>query len=299
MAEKEIYEPLERWVKNSFSKYVSHSEKMKHVEITITNSYFRAKNRKNPLYPDVSAIDRGKNLIVFECKAKDPLRSKQLIAYSTGTNYLYSVVREQTPYLSQRQKMLKSIGVGLITFRKDSKTCQFALRHESKDHKGILVKSNMEGLKRATEEIPRIIIFPHQREYFPTKKSLKDRIKRCRKGDTYYHRQRRILPPGSIVLFAYGDEIAGQAVIRRNRKPTKGERREGKKKGYKPLFVFEPFPELVSIFPRSVKFKELGSLPSFQGKQIHSVVRNYPYISEYEYLFILNRALSTTTSEGE
>lgn len=292
MAEKETYGPLERWINSSFVKSLSHSKKIQYVEITINNSYFRSKDRKNPLYPDVSAIDNYGKLIVFECKAEDPLRSKQLIDYSTGTNFLYSVVKEKTPYLSQRQKMLKSIGVGLITFRKSGKDYQFTLRHESEDHMGIIAKSNLGRLKRVSEKIPRVIIFPHDREFFPTKQSLKELINRLKKGKTYGHKQRRILPPGSIVLFAYGDEIIGQAVIKRNRETTKKDLEERKKGEYKPLFVFEPFPDLVSIFPRSVKFKELESLPSFIGKRLHSVIMYYPYISEYEYMFILNRALS-------
>ena len=294
MAEKEhhIYEPLERWINSSFSKSVYHSKKTQHVEITINKSYFFSEDRKARLYPDVSAIDNNGKLIIFECKAKDPLRSKQLIDYLSGTNFLYSVVKEQTRHLSQRQAMLKSIGIGLITFRKYGKEHHFTVRHESKDHMGALAKPNMGRLKRVTKKVPRIIIFPHDKKFFPTKQSMKKRIIRCKKGDTYYHRVSRTLPSGSIVLFAYGNEIVGQAVIKKNRKPTEEEREKGKEAGYEPLFVLEPFPDLVSVFPRPVKYRDLKSLPSFVGKPPHSVIKGYPYISKYEYFLILNKVLS-------
>jgi len=292
-SEENLYAPLHEWIYKEFFKHVKHSRKIKYVEITARNAYFRSTQRRRMLFPDVSAIDGKNKLIVFECKMKSPLESEQLFSYLSGTNYVYAVISESQKGLNYIRKMLEAIGVGLITYRALRGKYKFTLELESQDHKGQFSKSNSNRLKDTYEKTPKIIIFPHSRNFFPTKNDLVKLIEKYKNGldNTYGHRCRKPLPLGSIVLFVYGTEIIGQAVVRVNRPATPEEIEKGKEQGYTPSFTFEPFKDLVCVFPKPVKLKELERFPTFAGKKLHSVARMYPYLSPQEYMEILSKAL--------
>jgi hypothetical protein len=294
--EEEIYQPLKTWIELNFSKEAGHDGKINYVEVTSQRRYFKSSENKSGLAPDISAIDSNKHLIIFECKP--PTQSpdlEQLWNYAKGAHYVYSVIDENTPYLELYQEISKSLEFGLITYKKKKeKEYTFTFLLPSKRFEAPYWQSNFKALTTIYEHKPKVIIFPHTKRFFPTKDDLIRLIEKFKTGEdtTYCHRAPRSLPTGSIVLFAYGSEIIGQAVIKVNRKATKEEIEEQKKKGYTPKFTFESFKDLVCIFPKPVKLTEIRTLEAYKGKRLFSLIRNYPYLPFEEYAEILSKALS-------
>jgi len=300
MNEEEIYQPLKNWIELDFSKESGHDGKINYVEITAQKRYFKSSKNKGNLAPDVSAIDSKNRLIVFECKPPEqPPDLEQLARYTQGAHYVYAVIDESKSNLRLHQKILSFLEIGLITYKKSTgKDYVFVFQSKSKLFEALYSRTNLKILKTIHAQKPKIIIFPHSKTHFPTKNDLLRLIEQYKAGEdsTYCHNANKILPPGSIVLFAYGDEIIGQAVIKVNRKATQKEIEEQKKKGYTPRFTFEPFKDLVCVFPRPVKLTEIRTLQPYKGKRLYNIVRRYPYLTFQEYAEILSKALSKPKS---
>jgi hypothetical protein len=294
--EEEIYQPLKTWIELNFSKDAGHDGKIKYVEVTSQRHYFKSSEDKFGLAPDISAIDNKKHLIVFECKPPtQPPNLEQLWNYTKGAHHVYAVIDEDTPNLELHQRILRFLEIGLITYKKKAGgeyTFTFLLK--SKLFEALYAQSNLKAITIEYEQKPKVIIFPHSRKYFPTKNDLLRLLEEYKTGkdSTYCHKAKRSMPPGSIVLFAYGDEIIGQAVVKINRKATKEEIEEQSKKGYAPKFTFEIFNDLICIFPKPVKLSEIKTFEAYKGKRLFYVIKNYPYLSFEEYADILSKALS-------
>jgi hypothetical protein len=294
--EEEIYQPLKTWIELNFSKEAGHDGKINYVEDTSQRHYFKSSEDKSGLAPDISAIDNKKHLTVFECKPPtQPPDLEQLWNYTKGAHYVYAVIDENTPNLELYQRLLGFLEIGLITYKKkQGKEYTFTFLQKSKLFEAPYSQSNLKAITIEYEQKPKVIIFPHSRKYFPTKNDLLRLLEEYKTGkdSTYCHKARRSMPPGSIVLFAYGDEIIGQAVVKINRKATKEEIEEQRKKGYTPEFTLEVFNNLACIFPKPVKLTEIKTFENYKGKGLFSAIRNYPYISFDEYADILSKALS-------
>src|SRR6266487_6319741 len=92
---------------------------------------------------------------------------------------------------------------------------------------------------------PQIRIFPHSKEEFPSEDSLRTWLLTALRGrgGVYYLLNRdavRDLPPGSIVLFRYGQKIVGEAVVRKEKEPFNGTSRTlaGKEEEYEAQVTF-------------------------------------------------------------
>lgn len=294
--EEEIYQPLKTWIELNFSKEAGHYGKINYVEDTSQRHYFKSSEDKSGLAPDISAIDSKKHLIVFECKPPtQPPDLEQLWNYTKGAHYVYAVIDENTPNLELYQKILGFLEIGLITYKKKAGgEYSFTFLLKSKLFEAPYSQSNLKAITIEYEQKPKVIIFPHSRKYFGTKNDLLRLLEEYKTGkdSTYCYKTRRYMPPGSIVLFTYGDEIVGQAVVKINRKATEEEIEEQSKKGYTPKFTFEIFNDLVCIFPKSVKLTEMKTFEAYKGKGLFSAIRNYPYLSFEEYADILSKALS-------
>ena len=77
---------------------------------------------------------------------------------------------------------------------------------------------------------PRVRIFPHSKEEFPSEDSLRDWLlgelrDKDKNGGVYHLRTSsrvKDLPPGSIVLFRYGKGIVGEGVVWKEKKVLAG-----------------------------------------------------------------------------
>lgn len=298
LEEEEIYTPLKNWIEVEFSDQVKTSKKITFCEITQDKRFFKSEN-KSGLRPDITAVDSQGKLIIFECKSSDEAPDiQQLFEYASGANYVYAVVDERLPNLNQFKEMFCNYGMGLITYGVyESGKWIFSVCCISKDFQGRFAKANAKSITKDFVEKPKIVVFPHSKKYFPTKEALIERIKKLQSGEDTYgvygYKTPRLLQPGSIVLFVYGNEILGQTVVKTCRKPKLEEKAKIKNRsGYEPKYIFEPVKELVCIFPKPVNITELKSFQGVDKKKAHSIIRNYPYISPEAYLEILSKMSS-------
>jgi hypothetical protein len=149
--------------------------------------------------------------------------------------------------------------------------------------------------QRASE--PQIRIFPHSREEFPSDDLLRIWLLNALRGRGGRYRLRSLkggkpqaLPPGSIVLFRYADDIIGEAVVQKDIEKESGTERNlwtGKDVEYEALVTFAP--SSIRLYAPAVSVQKIQK---YVGKDITTAANAYVELDWNAYASVLQDVVS-------